>query len=83
MDALEVYGTLVEAHPESAVYRNSLGVVYMMLKKTRQAITQFETAVRLNTTNPQLYRNLANAYRHIGEEAKAKQAYQRYRTLTK
>ena len=82
-DALEVYGTLVEAHPESAVYRNSLGVVYMMLKKTRQAITQFETAVRLNTTNPQLYRNLANAYRHIGEEAKAKQAYQRYRTLTK
>ena len=83
MDALEVYGNLVEAHPESAVYRNSLGVVYMMLKKTRQAITQFETAVRLNTTNPQLYRNLANAYRHIGEEAKAKQAYQRYRTLTK
>jgi len=82
-DALEVYGPLVESHPESAIYRNSLGIAYMMLKKTRQAITQFETAVRLNTTNPQLYRNLANAYRQIGEEAKAKQAYQRYRTLTK
>ena len=83
MEALETYGPLVEAHPESAVYRNSLGIVYMMLKKPRQAITQFEAAVRLNTTNPQLYRNLANAYRQIGEDAKAKQAYQRYRTLRK
>ena len=83
VDALEVYGPLVESHPESAIYRNSLGIVYMMLKKPRQAITQFETAIRLNTTNPQLYRNLANAYRQIGEEAKAKQAYQRYRTLRK
>ena len=82
-DALEVYGNLVEAHPKSAVYRNSLGIVYMMLKKPQQAITQFETAIRLNTTNPQFYRNLANAYREIGEEAKAKQAYQRYRSLTK
>lgn len=83
IEALETYGPLVEAHPESSVYRNSLGIVYMMLKKTQQAITQFEIAVRLNTTNPQLYRNLANAYRQIGEEAKAKQAYQRYRTLRK
>lgn len=82
-DALEVYGNLVEAHPKSAVYRNSLGIVYMMLKKPQQAITQFETAIRLNTTNPQFYRNLANAYREIGEAAKAKQAYQRYRSLTK
>ena len=82
-DALEVYGPLVESHPESAIYRNSLGIAYMMLKKTRQAITQFETAVRLNTTNPQLYRNLANAYRQIGEEAKAERAYQRYRSLRK
>ena len=82
-EALEVYGPLVESHPESAVYRNSLGIVYMMLKKTRQAITQFETAVRLNTTNPQLYRNLANAYRQIGEQVKAEQASQRYRSLTK
>lgn len=82
-DALEIYGPLVELHPESAIYRNSLGIVYMMLKKPRQAITQFETAVRLNTTNPQLYRNLANAYRQIGEQAKAERAYQRYRSLTK
>ena len=82
-EALEVYGPLVESHPESAIYRNSLGIAYMMLKKPRQAITQFETAVRLNTTNPQLYRNLANAYRQSGEEAKARQAYQRYRTLIK
>lgn len=82
-NALNVYGSLTEAHPESAIYRNSLGIVYMMLKKPQQAITQFETAIRLNTTNPQLYRNLANAYREIGEEAKAKQAYQRYRSLTK
>ena len=83
LDALEVYGPLVEAHPKSAIYRNSLGIAYMMLKEHRQAITQFETAVRLNTKNPQLYRNLANAYRQIGEQAKAEQAYQRYRSLTK
>ena len=82
-NALNVYGPLTEAHPESAIYRNSLGIVYMMLKKPQQAITQFETAIRLNTTNPQLYRNLANAYREIGEAAKAKQAYQRYRSLAK
>ena len=82
-EALEVYGGLVEAHPESAIYRNSLGIVYMMLKKPRQAIGQFETATRLGTTNPQLYRNLARAYRQIGEQAKAEQAYRRYRSLTK
>ena len=82
-EALEVYGGLVEAHPESAIYRNSLGIVYMMLKKPRQAIGQFEAATRLGTTNPQLYRNLANAYRQIGERAKAEQAYRRYRSLTK
>ena len=82
-EALEIYGHLVEAHPERALYRNSLGIVYMMLKKPRQAITQFETAVGLNTTNPQLYRNLANAYQQIGERTKAEQAYQHYRALTK
>lgn len=82
-EALEVYGGLVEAYPESAIYRNSLGIVYMMLKKPRQAIGQFETATRLGTTNPQLYRNLANAYRQIGERAKAEQAYRHYRSLTK
>ncbi len=82
-EALEVYGGLVEAHPESAIYRNSLGIIYMMQKKPRQAIPQFETATRLNTTNPQLYRNLANAYRQVGEQVKAEQAYRRYRSLTK
>ncbi len=82
-EALEVYGSLVEAHPENAIYRNSLGIIYMMQKKPRQAIAQFETATRLDTTNPQLYRNLANAYRQVGEQVKAEQAYRRYRSLTK
>ena len=82
-EAVEVYGHLVEAYPESAIYRNSLGIAYMMLKKPRQAIAQFETATRLNTTNAQLYRNLANAYRQAGEREKAEQAYQRYQFLTK
>ena len=81
-EALEVYGHLVEAYPESAVYRNSLGIVYMMQKKPRQAIAQFETAICLDTTNARLYRNLANAYRQIGEREKAEQAYQHYRSLT-
>lgn len=80
-EALEVYGSLVEAHPERAIYRNSLGIVYMMQKRPRQAIAQFETATRLGATNPQLYRNLANAYRQVGEQAKAEQAYRRYRFL--
>ncbi len=78
-EAREVYGHLVETRPDSAVYRNSLGVVYMMLEKPRQAVVQFETAARLAQNNPQVYRNLANAYRHIGEQEKAAQAYQRYR----
>ncbi len=82
-EALEVYGGLVEAHPESAIYRNSLGIVYMMQKRPRQAIAQFETATRLGTTNPQLYRNLAKAYRQIGDRVKAEQAYRRYRALTR
>ena len=82
-EALETYGPLVETHPKSAIYRNSLGITYMMLKKPRQAIAQFETATRLNTMNAQLYRNLANAYQQIGEQEKAEQAYQRYRALTK
>lgn len=82
-EALNVYGGLVDAHPESAIYRNSLGIVYMMEKRPRQAITQFEAATRLGTTNPQLYRNLANAYRQIGDQAKAEQAYRRYLSLTK
>lgn len=82
-EALAVYGQLVEAQPQSAVYRNSLGIVYMMLKKPRQAIVQLETATRLNATNPQLYRNLANAYQQVGEQGKAAQVYQRYRALTK
>ena len=81
-EALEVYGHLVEAYPESALHRNSLGIVYMMLKKPRQAIAQFETATRLDPTNARLYRNLANAYRQAGEREKAEQAYQHYRSLT-
>ena len=79
-EACEVYGHLVETRPESAVYRNSLGVVYMMLEKPRPAIVQFETAARLSPNNPQVYRNLANAYRQIGEQEKAAKAYQRYRS---
>ena len=82
-EAVEVYGHLVEIYPESAIYRNSLGIAYMMLKKPQQAIMQFETATRLNARNAQLYRNLANAYRQAGEREKAEQAYQRYQSLTK
>ncbi len=80
-EALAVYGELVERHPNRARYRNSLGIVYMMLKKHRQAIAQFEASTQLETTNPQLYRNLANAYREKGDPVKAEQAARRYRAL--
>ena len=81
-EALAVYGQLVAVDPKNVAYRNRLGIVYMLLEKPRQAIVQFETATRFSTTNPQLYRNLANAYRQIGEQVKAQQAYRHYQTLT-
>ncbi len=84
-DAEKIYGHLVKEYPQSAVYRNSLGVVYMMLEKPRQAIVQFETATRLGITNLKqalsLHRNLAKAYRQIGDKSKAAEAYQLYLTL--
>ncbi len=84
-EARETYGSLVSIYPQRAVYRNSLGVAYVMLEEPRHAIVQFETAIRLGMDNLHqrlsLYRNLANAYRQIGEKSKAAQAYQYYRAL--
>jgi Flp pilus assembly protein TadD len=71
--ALAIWTTVVEAAPHNARGRMNLGVAYSDLGRHAEALQQFESALRLGLSSPELHTNYGVALFFIGrgEEAVA------------
>jgi tetratricopeptide (TPR) repeat protein len=54
---------------------SELGIVYFNTEQYNKAIKVFESAIKYNSKNPQLYLNLGSAYSKINEQKKAEDAF--------
>ena len=74
--ALESYRRAVELGPDHVAFQN-MGTLWYSQGRLQEAAAAFESAARLSPGEPANYRNLGDAYRRLGDEAKARGAYTR------
>ena len=80
-DAVRVYKEIINLYPDTAEYRNSLGIAYMLTERYIRAIDQFQLAIHVEPLKPDYHLNLAKAYQQINHQQKANQALSEYRRL--
>ena len=80
-EALQHYAIVVQFDPKNSTYRNSLGSVYLMMKKYELAVEQLEVASQLEPFDARIQLNLATAYQQMGNQKLADQAYFRHQNL--
>lgn len=73
--AVEQYSRLASAAPGSAFDHLRLGDAYLQEGNAQQAVSEFETAKRLNPKDPQTNVMLAQGLRKAGRNADAERAY--------
>lgn len=66
--ALEMYNAGLEKFPESGKLYNESGVCYLNMSKIENAITSFESGVRVAPNYPSTYYNLAKIYYNTEDE---------------
>jgi tetratricopeptide (TPR) repeat protein len=76
--ALVAYSQAAELAPDVARYTQRQGLVLMKQKKTQAALQKFLEAQKLDGALTDLWFNIADAYRDLGQHAEAKAAYQNY-----
>jgi serine/threonine protein kinase/tetratricopeptide (TPR) repeat protein/TolB-like protein len=78
-ESIPYFQKALQIEPYFSTYTN-LGTSYFMLKQYSQAVEMFEKSVELNPNDADVILNLADAYRGLGEQDKARAAY--LRTIT-
>ena len=78
--AVEAYRKSIELNPTYAAYAN-LGAIYAAKLDWAAAVQARQKALQLNEKDYRVWVNLANSYRQLHEEAKARAAYDRALTL--
>ena len=73
-DAQAALEKVISEHPNFAAAQLSLGKLYLAGGHLDYAIAKLENARRLDSRNPAVYSNLANAYRRAGNPEKANEA---------
>jgi tetratricopeptide (TPR) repeat protein len=73
--AVQQYSRLASAAPGSAFDHLRLGDAYLQNGEAQQAVSEFETAKRLNPKDPQANVMLAQGLRRAGKNADAERAY--------
>jgi Flp pilus assembly protein TadD len=76
-EAERSFRALAQANPDLAGPHANLGVIYRKAGKLPDAVTEFQTAVKLSPAQPVYLNQLGITYRQQGEFAKARDAYQR------
>ena len=72
--ALQEYGEAIRIRPLSQTYTN-MGVIQYDQRDYAGAVRSFEGSVKMNPNEPQLHRNLGDAYQKINQPAKAREQY--------
>lgn len=81
-DAADLIRRAVAAHPDAALYHNSLGLALLDREKAGEAAKCFQQALSLNTEYAEAWINLGRAYRRTGQAAPARACMARALALT-
>lgn len=79
--AISVFEKVAKHSPNCATAYNNLGVAYWKLRDVNKAIGYLEHAYRLNNRDVTAGRNLATAYKQVGQTRKAAKTYRNLVTL--
>jgi tetratricopeptide (TPR) repeat protein/TolB-like protein len=74
-ETIPYYQKALQIEPYFSTYSN-LGFAYFSLKQYANAVEVFEKAVRLNRNDTLTFENMADSYRWLGKQDKARAAYQ-------
>jgi len=74
-ESIPYFQKALQIQPNFATYSN-LGTSYFFLKQYSNAVGMFEKAVALNPNDTDVILNLADAYRGLGQQDKARTEYQ-------
>jgi tetratricopeptide (TPR) repeat protein len=69
--ALGIVQYAVSMQPNNAIYIDTFGFILFQKKQYEAAITQLEIAVKLNTTDQEIWEHLGDSYFMVGNETKA------------
>lgn len=75
--ALRMTRKVVEADPENAAYRDSLGWALFRLGKHKQAVVELEKAIAIDPKEPEILEHLGKVYDCLKEHQKAEDCRQR------
>lgn len=75
-ESVPYFQKALQIEPYFSTYTN-LGTSYFLLKQFSQAVSMFEKAAEMNPNDADVVLNLSDAYRGLGEQDKARSAYQR------
>ncbi len=76
--ALDLYGRIVDTHPDSAAALAGRGWCYLDLSQYAPAEASFQAALATDATHAEALLGLAEAYRYEGRRAEAIGYYQKY-----
>ncbi len=69
------------SNPDYSATQIALGRIYIIEERYRDAVEHLEIARRLEPSNAAVYSNLARAYHHLGQQAKAREMHQKLARL--
>lgn len=72
--AVELLKLVVDREPKHKLAWNNLGLAYVMLGQTKEAVASFQKQIEINPFDPWAYNNLGNTYLTMGKEKEAEEA---------
>jgi tetratricopeptide (TPR) repeat protein len=79
--ALGIVQYAVSMQPNNAIYLDTFGFVLFQKKQYQAAVNQLEIAVKLNSTDQEIWEHLGDSYFMLGNEAKALECWNKALTL--
>ena len=73
--ALGIVQYAVSMQPNNAIYLDTFGFILFQKKQYQAAITQLEIAVKLNSTDQEIWDHLGDSYYMLGNESKAMECW--------
>ncbi|MCM2278046.1 MAG: tetratricopeptide repeat protein [Oligoflexia bacterium] len=78
VEALKYYNRAMLLDPRSAEAKHDSGYANYLLKNYAGAIALYQAALAIDKANPLIYKRLGLAYRELGDNASAAQAFRKY-----